>query len=71
MASRSGSTPQRTRRVSRTIRRLWPCWLAGWIGLDLTLLLAAIAAAFYFATPLWEMTLGVHLPGLPWLPDQR
>lgn len=46
-------------------------WLAAWIGLDLTLLLAAIVATFTFATPLWEMTLGVHLPGLPWLPDQR
>jgi 4-amino-4-deoxy-L-arabinose transferase-like glycosyltransferase len=46
-------------------------WLATFVGLDLALLLAAIVAAFTFGTPLWEMTLGVHLPGLPWLPDQR
>jgi 4-amino-4-deoxy-L-arabinose transferase-like glycosyltransferase len=45
-------------------------WLGALIGLDLLLLLAAIVAAFTFGTPLWEMTLGVHFPGLPWLPDQ-
>lgn len=45
--------------------------LAWLIGVDLVALAAAILAAFAFGTPLWEMTLGVDLPGLPWLPDQR
>ena len=45
--------------------------LAAVVWLDLVLLVAAIAAAFSFGTPLWEMTLGVDLPGLPWLDEQR
>lgn len=45
-------------------------WVAVGIGLDLGLLLVVIVAAFTFGTPLWDMTLGAHYPGLPWLPDQ-
>lgn len=47
-----------------------PRWLAVFVWLDLALLLLAVGAAFSFGTPLWEMTLGVHYPGLPWLPGQ-
>ena len=45
--------------------------IAAFLTLDLLALLLAVTIAFYFGTPLWEMTLGVHLPGLPWLPGQR
>jgi len=47
-----------------------PRWLAVFVWFDLGLLWLAVVATFTFGTPLWEMTLGVHYPGLPWLPDQ-
>ena len=47
-----------------------PRWLAALVWLDLGLLLLAVVAAFTFETPLWEMRLGEHYPGLPWLPGQ-
>ena len=43
-------------------------WVAALVWLGLALLVAAVAAAFWYGTPLWEMTRGVDQPGLRTLP---
>jgi 4-amino-4-deoxy-L-arabinose transferase-like glycosyltransferase len=45
-------------------------WLAAAIWLNLALLVVAVTASFTFGTPLWTMTAGRDMPGLPWLPGQ-